>query len=140
MVDLMKELEKQNFIRRYAQQDESKSRIEEQRKLLDEAEKRFDVSFADVLDAYWLTPRLVCQTNLQISVFRLQMETSQSTMRIKGALLELDSVARERHDEVLFLSGMSDKEREVRTIFCTSVKMTRNLMHAIAAAANGNTQ
>jgi hypothetical protein len=51
IVDLMKELKKQNIIRRYAHQDESKSRIEEQGKLLDEAEKRFDVSFADVLDA-----------------------------------------------------------------------------------------
>jgi hypothetical protein len=71
-----------------------------------------------LLDVYWLTPKtLVCQTNLQISVFRLQMETSQSAMGIKGALLELDGVARERHDEVLFVSGISDKEREVRTIF-----------------------
>ena len=61
-------------------------------------------------------------------------------MGIKGALLELDGVARERHDEVLFVAQINDKEREVRTIFGTSVKMTRSLVHYIAAAPNGNTQ
>jgi hypothetical protein len=40
-------------------------------------------------------------------------------MGIKGALLELDGVARERHDEVLFVAQINDKEREVRTIFGT---------------------
>jgi hypothetical protein len=82
---------------------------------------------------------LVCQVNLQISVFRLQKEASQSAMGIKGALLELDGVARERHDEVLDSSRISDKEREVRTIFGT-LRMTRSLVHEIAAAPNGNTQ
>jgi hypothetical protein len=40
---------------------------------------------------------------------------------MKGAFLELDGVSRERHDEVLDQSRMSDKEREVRcaTDFCT---------------------
>jgi hypothetical protein len=42
----MKDLEKQNFIRRYARQDENRSRVEEQTRLLDEAIQRFGVSFA----------------------------------------------------------------------------------------------
>jgi hypothetical protein len=45
----MKDLEKQNVIRRYACQDENRSRVEEQTRLLDEAIQRFDVSFACVL-------------------------------------------------------------------------------------------
>jgi len=80
VVDLMKDLEKQNLIRRYARQDENRSRVEEQTRLLDEAIQRFG----------W---------KLEISVFRLQME--------------LDGASRERHDEILVHSRMSDREREL---------------------------
>jgi hypothetical protein len=53
----MKELEKQNFICGYAHQDESKSHIEEQGKLLDEVGKRFDVSFADASQCLLVDPQ-----------------------------------------------------------------------------------
>ena len=44
----MKTLEKLGLFRRYAHQDEHKSRIEEEAKHLDEALQRFDVSFAGI--------------------------------------------------------------------------------------------
>jgi hypothetical protein len=47
-----------------------------------------------------------------MDVRRLHTETSQV---VKHALLELDDVSRDRHDEVLDVSRMSEKEREVRT-------------------------
>jgi hypothetical protein len=53
----MKDMEKQNLIRRYACQDENKSRIEEQTRLLDENIQRFEVSFAGILRANQLTPK-----------------------------------------------------------------------------------
>ena len=43
---------------------------------------------------------------MQISVLREQL-------CMKGALVELDDVSRERHDEILVVSQMSSKEREV---------------------------
>ena len=43
---------------------------------------------------------------MQISVLREQL-------CMKGALVELDDVSRERHDEILVVSQMSGKEREV---------------------------
>ena len=43
---------------------------------------------------------------MQISVLREQL-------CMKGALVELDGVSRERHDEILVASQMSGKEREV---------------------------
>jgi len=50
--------------------------------------------------------------NLQMSVHRLHTETSQV---MKNTFLELDDVSRERHDEVLDMSRMSEKERELLT-------------------------
>jgi hypothetical protein len=45
------------------------------------------------------------------------METSL----MKGSLLELDGISRERHDEILVHSQMSDRERVVRASnFCTN--------------------
>ena len=43
---------------------------------------------------------------MQIGVLREQL-------CMKGALVELDDVSRERHDEILVVSQMSGKEREV---------------------------
>ena len=49
----------------------------------------------------------IVQVNLQMSVLRLQIET-------KLTFLELDNVSRGRHGEVLEVSQMSEKERQVR--------------------------
>jgi hypothetical protein len=49
--------------------------------------------------------------NLQLSVLRAQSETSQC---IKITFTELDDVCRKRHDEVLGVAQMTEKEREVR--------------------------
>jgi len=90
---LVKDLEDQNFLTRYAHQDDNKGRIESSTKLLDEAIELFEM-------------------NLQMSVHRLHTETSQV---MKNTFLELDDLSRERHDEVLDLSRMSEKERELLT-------------------------
>jgi hypothetical protein len=93
IIDLVKDLEDQNFLTRYAHQDDNKGRIESSTKLLDEAIELFEM-------------------NLQMSVHRLHTETSQV---MKNSFLELDDISRERHDEVLDLSRMSEKERELLT-------------------------
>jgi hypothetical protein len=90
IIDFMRDLETQNFVRRYARQDDNKGRIERFTKLLDEGILLFGV-------------------NLQISVYRLHTETSQV---VKNTLLEWDGVSRERHNEVLDVAQMSEKERE----------------------------
>jgi len=102
-VILMKELKNKHPIRRLALQDDTKSRIEEQTQLLDEAIQRFDM-------------------NLQISVLRLHTETS---LCMKGSFLELDDVCRERHDEVLVQSRMSAKERELLSNILDHIDHTR---------------
>jgi hypothetical protein len=89
----MQNLENQKFVRRYARQDDNKSHIERHTKLLDQGIWSFEV-------------------NLQMSVRRLHTETSQV---MQNTFLELDDVSRERHDEVLDVSRMSEKERELLT-------------------------
>jgi len=86
IVAFMKELEDQKFLRRFARQDYNKNRIEQFNKLLDEAIQTFGL-------------------NLQIGV--LQHQTAFQRFQ-----LELDDVSRERHDEVLDMSRMSESERE----------------------------
>jgi hypothetical protein len=54
-----------------------------------------------------LLKAIIFQLNLQISV--LQHQTAFQRFQ-----LELDDVSRERHDEVLDMSRMSESEREVR--------------------------
>ena len=102
----MKELENQGLFRRYAHQDENKAHIDEEAKLLDEAMQRFDVSFqvTFVVDSPHI--RVTAQINMQISVLHEQL-------CMKSALVELDGVSRERHDEILVVSQMTGKEREV---------------------------
>jgi hypothetical protein len=110
----MKELEDQKFLRRYARQDYNKNRIEQFNKLLDEAIQTFGVCFFTVVTCLYLYSKpLVLQLGLQISVHRLHTETFQ---RQTAFQLELDDVSRERHDEVLDVSRMSESEREVRAV------------------------
>jgi hypothetical protein len=59
IVDLMRALEKQGLFHRYAHQDESKARIEEEAKLLDEAIQRFDVSSAGIFIFFIGSPRVI---------------------------------------------------------------------------------
>ena len=68
--------------------------------------------------------------SLQISVHR----------RLTVFQLELDDITRERHDEVLDVSRMSELEREVRAIN-VDVKTGYSIycMYDIAAASYGNT-
>jgi len=56
-----------------------------------------------------LLKAIIFQLNLQISV--LQHQTAFQRFQ-----LELDDVSRERHDEVLDMSRMSESEREVRAV------------------------
>ena len=110
----MKELEDQKFLRRFARQDCNKNRIEQFNKLLDEAIQVFGVSLFGVVTCLYLySKQLVLQLGLQISVHRLHTETFQ---RQTAFQLELDDVSRERHDEVLDVSRMSESEREVRAV------------------------
>jgi len=87
----MKQLENQKFVAQYSRQDDNKSRISDYTRRLDEAIIHFGV-------------------NLQISVLRLHAETSSI---MKSTFLELDVVSRARHGEVLDVSRMSVKEREL---------------------------
>jgi len=93
IISFMKDFEDQKFFRRYARQDDNKGRIAQLNKLLDESIVLFGV-------------------NLQLSVHRLHVESSHC---IKSTFVELDDVSRERHGEVLDISRMSEKERELLT-------------------------
>jgi hypothetical protein len=100
----MKRLEDQGRFRRFARQDNNKITIEDLTKSLEDAMETFDVSFLGLI----LVLKLLraSQTNLQLSVYRLQMEA-------RSVFVELDQVSRERHGEVLDVSRTSGKEREV---------------------------
>jgi hypothetical protein len=76
----------------------------------------------------------VGQVYLQISVHRLHTETFQ---RLTAFQLELDDVSRERHEEVIDVSRMSESEREVRAAMFFDLNQV--IQHGIAAAPYENT-
>jgi hypothetical protein len=71
--------------------------------------------------------------NLDLSVLHAQSETSQC---MKLTFSELDDVCRERHDEVLGVAQMTEKEREVRAGNFPNIKRS---VFDIAAAPRENT-